>query len=93
METLVVIIRQSRADNVAATDNEKKLKEEKESKGGVIARALSSLSKSIKSPQTTTPLPTTTPPPISTSSFFAAKQLREGKPIFFHAPSLNNSTA
>ena len=69
VETLAVMLRQSHADNVAATANEKKLKEEKEFKGGVMACALSNLSKSTKSSSTTAPLLTTAPPQIFISSF------------------------
>ncbi len=78
VEMLAVMIRQSQADNVAVAANNKKLKEEKESKGGVIARALSNLSKSTEFPPTTAPPLTTAPPPTSTS-------------FFSHALSPNNS--
>ncbi len=80
VKTLAVMIRQSRADNITIAANEKKLKEEKESKRGVMAHVLSSLSKLTESPlTTTTPPPTTAPSPTSTSSFS-------------HVLSPNNST-
>ncbi len=78
VKILAVMISQSCADNVVVAANEKKLKEEKESKGGVMARALSRLSKPTESPPTTAPPSTTAPPPISTS-------------FFSHALSPNNS--
>lgn len=80
VEILAMMLRQSYADNVAAIANEKKLKEEKESKGGIMARTLSNLSKSIKS-SSTTALPLIS---VSPQTFISS---------FSHVLSLNNSNS
>lgn len=82
MEMLAVMIGENHTNNVTATVNKKKLKKEKEFKGGLIACALSSFFKSTESPLTTTLFPTTVSFLTSISSSFATNQPRKNKPIF-----------
>lgn len=75
-----MMIRQSRADNVVAAANVKKLKQEKESKRSVMARTLSNFLKSTESSSIIARPPTTAPPLLSTSSFFYALFLNNSAP-------------
>ncbi len=51
-DALAVMIRQTKQDSVVAFENEKKLKGDKLSKGGILSRAIGALQKSSGPPQT-----------------------------------------